>query len=272
MIHAAIECGSINVMVKIAMKRMITVLMLIALLVWNPQVQAQEQNPKTNLRTSGTITGMRNGVIQVKTTDGDMWLVAMPDNATSLEIAGSALPNWIRRGMFVRFSGYYTAKGKPQGEIRELWLFSPDESTQFGVSKEADFGQKKLFADGENKEKPKAEPAAKFLVSGRVASLKDNKLSVQAGNYPVQAVISAKPVIHVKTNDWRMMSLGDKVEVEAWYYTQAVKLRQAKATRLKVTPSKPFGTPPPEKEDGESKDKKQDENKDDVEKPADKEE
>ena len=54
-----------------------------------------------------------------------------------------------------------------------------------------------------------------------------------------------------------MISLGDKVEVEAWYYTQAVKLRQAKATRIKVTPAKPFGTPPPEKEkDGEGKDEK----------------
>ena len=248
------------------MKRNIAVLILVVLLVdlvaGISEVQAQQQNPKTNLRTSGTITGMRNGVIQIKTADDDIWLVAMPDKATSLEIAGSALPNWVRRGMFVRFSGYYTAKGKPQGEIRELWLFSPDESTQFGVSKEAEFGQKKLFGEGGNKEKPKTEPAAKFLVSGRVASLKDNKLTVQAGNYPVQAMVSQKPVIHVKTNDWRMISLGDKVEVEAWYYTQAVKLRQAKATRIKVTPAKPFGTPPPEKEkDGEGKEEKPSEKK-----------
>ncbi|HAL13743.1 MAG TPA: hypothetical protein DCP67_07995, partial [Planctomycetaceae bacterium] len=109
------------------MKRNIAVLILVVLLVdlvaGISEVQAQQQNPKTNLRTSGTITGMRNGVIQIKTADDDVWLVAMPDKATSLEIAGSALPNWVRRGMFVRFSGYYTAKGKPQGEIRELWLF-----------------------------------------------------------------------------------------------------------------------------------------------------
>ena len=129
--------------------------MLVVLLAWTIEIQAQQQNPKTNLRTSGTITGMRNGVIQVKTTDDDMWLVAMPDQATAIEVAGSALPNWVRRGMYVRFSGYYTAKGKPQGEIRELWLFSPDESTQFGVSKEAEFGQKKLFAEGGSQEKPK---------------------------------------------------------------------------------------------------------------------
>ena len=248
------------------MKRNIAVLILVVLLVdlvaGISEVQAQQQNPKTNLRTSGTITGMRNGVIQIKTADDDVWLVAMPDKATSLEIAGSALPNWVRRGMFVRFSGYYTAKGKPQGEIRELWLFSPDESTQFGVSRVADFGQKKLFGEGGSEEKPKTEPAAKFLVSGRVASLKDNKLTVQAGNYPVQATVSQKPVIHVNTNDWRMISLGDKVEVEAWYYTQAVKLRQAKATRIKVTQAKPFGTPPPEKEkDGEGKAEKPSEKK-----------
>ena len=72
--------------------------------------------------------------------------------------------------------------------------------------------------------------------------------------------------IRVKMNNPTLARVGDKVEVNAWYYTPQAQLMRAKATSLKVTAALPFGyvqpKPDPDNEGDDKNEKAQDKEND----------
>lgn len=66
-------------------------------------------------------------------------------------------------------------------------------------------------------------------------------MTVSGPGFQMTVPIADKMTIRVKMNNPALARVGDKVEVNAWYYTPRAQLMQAKATSLKVTAALPFG-------------------------------
>ena len=90
-------------------------------------------------------------------------------------------------------------------------------------------------------------------------------MTVSGPGFQTTVPISDTMTIRVKMNNPALARVGDKVELNAWYYKPRAQLMQAKATSLKVTAAVPFGyiepKPDAKKEDGDKE--KEEEKKDD---------
>jgi len=199
----------------------------------------QQQPPKETLRGDGIVTGIANGAIQVELASGKKWIVYLPDSPASIEVEGQAMLSWLKRGMFVSFAGVFDAKGNAQADVNDLMIFQPNKDTKLGAQRDGIAGaNKELFGGTKN---PDAVPTARYLISARLMNIKDGKMAIAAPGFQTVVPLADKVTIRVKSNDPRLVRLGDKVNVDAWYYTAQAQLMKAKASRLKFIADKPFG-------------------------------
>lgn len=198
------------------------------------------QVPKAQLRAKGTITAMRAGILQVKTADGGQWLIKVPDNPRNVTVSGSAAPNWLAPGMFVKFTATFDTKGIGQQPLRQLQVFTPGEKDQLGAFPAAGGNVGNLFSDEPaNKSKPK-EITASFNVAGQVRGYRDGVMFVQAGRALLKVGVAEKCSIAVVANGYQLMRIGDSVTIDAWYPANQKALGRAIANRLDVTAKQPF--------------------------------
>ena len=199
----------------------------------------QQPPPKETLRVDGTVIAMGAGRIQVELKDGKKWVIFMPDTAEYIEVSGTAVLPWLKPGMFVSFAGLFDAKGAPQTEIKDMLVFQPNKDTKLGAQRDGIAGaNKNLFGGTPN---PNAVQATRFLISGRLVNINNGKMVVAAPGFQTKVVLAKKMTIRVKSNNPSLIRVGDKVNVDAWYYAGRAQLMQAKAIRLKFISEKPFG-------------------------------
>ena len=202
-------------------------------------VAQQQQPPKETLRGDGIVTGIANGAIQVELASGKKWVVYLPDSSASVEVEGQAVLSWVQRGMYISFAGIFDSNGNAQTDINDLLVFQPNKDTKLGAQRDGIAGANKALFGGTNN--PDAVQTARFLISARVINIKDGKMAVAAPGFQTVVPLANKVTIRVKSNDPRLVRLGDKVNVDAWYYTAQAPLMKAKASRLKFIADKPFG-------------------------------
>ncbi|MBK96287.1 MAG: hypothetical protein CMJ79_11330 [Planctomycetaceae bacterium] len=220
------------------MKRKLLILVL--LFVSCSTVMAQQQQiPKETLRTTGKIIGLFNQGYYVELDSGQKWTIFLPDNVQYVEVLGQAEPRWLQRGSYISFAGLFNSKGEVQSPIKDMQVFQPTKDTKLGVQLDGIAGaNKQLF--GDDKAEP-AEQSARYLVSGRLMNLKDGKMTVSGPGFQTTVPLDEKASIRVKMHNPALARVGDKVELNAWYYTPRAQLMQAKATSLKVTAAVKFG-------------------------------
>ena len=241
-----------------------TLLALSMLFTCSAGLQAQPQQiPKETLRTTGKIIGLFNAGYYVELDSGQKWTIFLPDNSQYVEVLGQAEPRWLQRGAYISFAGTFNSKGEAQTAIKDMQVFQPNKDTKLGVQLDGIAGANKGLFGGQNTEP--AEQTAKYLVSGRLVNIKDSKMTVSGPGFQTTVPISDTMTIRVKMNNPALARVGDKVELNAWYYKPRAQLMQAKATSLKVTAAVPFGyiepKPDAKKEDGDKE--KEEEKKDD---------
>ena len=228
-------------------------------------IQAQEQQiPKETLRTDGKIIGLFNAGYYVELDSGQKWTIFLPDNAQYVEVLGQAEPRWLQRGAYVSFSGTFNSKGEAQVAIKDMLVFQPNKETKLGVQADGIAGANKELFGGRKTEPSKQ--TARYLVSGRLMNIKDSKMTVSGPGFQTTVPLADKMTIRVKMNNPTLARVGDKVEVNAWYYTPQAQLMRAKATSLKVTAALPFGyvqpKPDPNNEGDDKNEKAQDKEND----------
>ena len=221
-------------------------------------VTAQQQIPKETLRTTGKIIGLFNAGYYVELDSGKKWTIFLPDNSQYVEVLGQAEPRWLQRGAFVSFAGIFNSKGEAQALVKDMQVFQPNKETKLGVQADGIAGANKNLFGGNNTEP--AEQTARFLVSGRLMNIKDGKMTVSGPGVQTTGPVDDKMTIRVKMNNPALARVGDKVELNAWYYTPRAQLMQAKATSLKITAAMKFGYIDPKekadpKEDGDKDEK-----------------
>ena len=224
----------------------------------------QQQIPKETLRTEGKIIGLFNAGYYVELDSGQKWTIFLPDSTQNVEVLGQAERRWLQRGAYVSFAGVFNSKGEAQAAINDMQVFQPNKETKLGVQMDGIAGANKQLFGGQKTEP--SEQTARYLISGRLMNIKDSKMTVSGPGFQTSVPIAEKMTIRVKMNNPALARVGDKVEVNAWYYTPRAQLMQAKATSLKITAAVPFGyiepKPDANKEDAEE-DKKPPEKDDD---------
>jgi hypothetical protein len=64
---------------------------------------------------------------------------------------------------------------------------------------------------------------------------------VEAPGFRTTVTLANKMTIRVKSHNPSLVRVGDKVNVDAWYYAGQAQLMQAKANSLKFISEKPYG-------------------------------
>jgi hypothetical protein len=229
---------------------------------------AQEQ-PRENLTAKGTVRGVFPGGFVFASDDNETWKVKLPNKASEISFSGVAEPSVLRPGLKVTFSAVMNKKGLVKEPVTSLTIFTPQGPKDIGVWPEgADEGGPNplegLFSAREVKQEPKGKGKKPVVedqvcrVGGTLKSFKGDRLVVVAGRMEVKAPLAENAKIRVSTSDLSFVQLGDKVEVQGWYYADA-KQAGLWANSVSITAANPLtGEKKKTKADeGESKEKDQ---------------
>lgn len=217
-------------------------------------VQAQRRPPTRlrakPLRGSAEVLAIRPGFLQVKTSGGE-WILKVEAPPDKIVVQGEAVPSWLRKGMYVRFSAELNKKGMAQAPIEELFVFSPGPQFRIGVFPESNL----LFEDSQEiqqktkstRPRRRARSEGRYLVAGRLASLRKGTMRVAAGE-TITAPLAENAKIRVDImGNYSVVRKGDKVEFEGHYFEKG----KAAVRLLTFTAASPFGSeasdPPPRK-------------------------
>jgi hypothetical protein len=193
-------------------------------------IAQDREQPRENLTARGTLRGVFNGGFQLATDTNETWAVKLPEKAASISFSGTAEPSFLRPGLKVKFSAVMNKKGTVQEPVTAVTVFTPIEPKDIGIWPEGAGGEsapnplQDLFVPKEVKVEPK-KPGKKPVITeqvcnvgGTLKSFKAGRLTVIAGGKEVKCELADNAKIRVATSDLAFAQLGDKVEVEGWYY------------------------------------------------------
>ena len=167
-------------------------------------------------KTTGEYVGMQGGYMKC-ILDGTPVIVQFVNQKSKVKVTGTATPDFMAQGMYVRFTGTFDRHGKGTDPIKEFTLFTPDADNQIGAV-EAGGSSSSLFSEPAptaTKEK-KAPPAqtATYTISGNIVSVHKNQMIVSAGSrtkYRFEVAPDATVKVDVSYPSWA--SQGDKVTI-----------------------------------------------------------
>jgi hypothetical protein len=213
----------------------LAILLLLAFDCVSGHAQQQPPQPKT-LEETGTIESVAQGGFIMKTAKSETWNIQLKPGAKVL-VDGNAETNYLRPGLNIRLTGEIDKKGALQAEVTELEIFTPQGKTGNG-----------FFADGAPDAKPVRNAAAgSYEIRGKVASFKDNELTMKAGGKTISGKVASDAKVKVSLEDISVAQNGDAVKVKASYldaYKADGTTRQgaAAADDVSVTLAKPLAS------------------------------
>lgn len=195
------------------------------------------------IRGTGEILNIRPGLLQLQAADGEKWLLKLEAPPTRVQVRGTAEPSWLRPGMLVRFSTTLDNQGNSETPIEQLYVFTPRPEYRIGVFAEVAFTSDEPPADEPKRLRRKRgeRSAGPFLVAGRLASLKEGNIRVNAGRRAIQAKLADNAKIEVDVlGDYSMVRRGDHVDFKGRFYKKG----EAVANELTFTTAKAFSGEP----------------------------
>ncbi|HEY2881122.1 MAG TPA: hypothetical protein VGJ15_01785 [Pirellulales bacterium] len=202
---------------------------------------------RTPIQVSGTIEGMRGGVLQINA-EGSPWLVTR-DKVCKIEVTGTADASYLKPNMLLKFTADFDKKGKATAPLNEMELVDLQtamvEARQNAKGEAGDKGGKGAKdAGGKKGEKGEKSPAAAAAAGepmvAKITSIKGTELSLAAADgTSYKADLGTNPAIKVNISNATVAQQGDKVDLKG-YYTQP---GAAYAQELKITLASPLGEP-----------------------------
>lgn len=185
----------------------------------------------------GTIMAVRPGLIQVMTSHGQAWLIAVPRQA-SVAVTGTVDAQWLRAGVHVRFDGDID-RGVVKEKVDRLTVVSSMESGIWpqgeapgGDGEKPAVGERKFggldndggnAADGAEGAKAKRSAATKsagkgsasgpVTVIGAIAGVRKGKMTINAGRTVVKAELADEVTVDVRTDNYMLARQGDKISI-----------------------------------------------------------
>jgi hypothetical protein len=214
---------------------LLTVGLVLLLALRAPALESTKPDGAEDLKAEGKIGTISDQALRVKCSDSESWLVNIQPGETKVEVTGTAEPGYLRSGMHVRFTGEIDDKGDLQSEITELEVFTPQGKNALGL-----FDPK----DKSPSAKPVRKPTAGTYEIRAKLSLKENEVTLAAGNKKIHGTLADSAAVTVVSDDLSLAGEGDEASIVGWYYPQgkaaADKPGQAMADRVTVTLAKPL--------------------------------
>jgi len=229
-----------------------------------PGARGRREQPKLErFEATGTIAGVGRGQIQMITVTQQKWLVAVSPQAI-VHVKGTAEPDFLRPGMFVRFTAALDKKGKAQEPVSELTIYTPSAEMGIGVWPEG------MAVGDVGAEEPPPPPnpfggafgvgtpavprdTGRYLVAGRMTGQRKGKLIVNFGRGTTEIELAENAGIKVDFADYTVAKQGDSISVtRGQMYPNQVMIMQANpnavgravALELEIQLSEPLGGAP----------------------------
>ena len=212
---------------------------------WARGGQKWAQKPKgaVDISADGTLKGFTPAVAQVLGGKGEQWLVKVTNNVA---YNGMAEADWLRPGMFVEFAGSFDVKGQSTAPLTQLSIFTPSKDRPLGARADAGLtaAAVDLFKSEDPKEakKPVVESVS-LKVAGRITGMRDNKISVAAGNANVVAEVADTCTIYISVNDASLARPDDTIRMEGWHLPNDP--THIYATKFTINGKSPLTSKPP---------------------------
>ncbi len=162
--------------------------------------QRRRQQPVVKVKTyrmKGSIVGVRPGLIQCTDEKGKPYMIKLdPERTKRVVVSGTAEPEFLRAGVFVRFTALLDKRGKPTEPVAEMTIFDPRDGFAMGVFPD----------DPTDRNGP-------YLVAGQIREMKRGKVTLAAGNYKVQFELAESPQIGIEVSDYSLARRGDSIQV-----------------------------------------------------------
>lgn len=175
--------------------------------------------PMEPFAADGTIVAVGPDRIQILTTSNQQWLIFFDPKAV-IHVTGTAEADFLRAGMFIKFTAEVDKRGRVQGKVGELTIFTPSPENPPGIWPEgigppagADgdrFGGK---AGGNGGGNGGAGASSIYTVAGQLTGARRGKLTVNAGAGVVQFELAESPRIKVDIADFTVAGKGDKISI-----------------------------------------------------------
>ncbi len=201
----------------------------------------QGQTPREKLTAAGTVKGYSGGLLHVMTKEGDQYRVKLPTNPMYVTYVGSATRDFLKRGMLVKFTATFDAKGKVVAPVRDITIFTPTKEDKIGVYPDSGLSgsTKDLFSDVDtNQKQPEGKP---FSVAGTITSARSGKIKVAAGRMTVQADLAEKARVSVQVSHLSFVQPGDNISLDGWY--NPAQKRDVVANKITVSAAGTLGEP-----------------------------
>jgi hypothetical protein len=206
--------------------------------------QAQFSAPANSLvfDDSGTFEAMQGEVLRIRDSKNEPWLLKMVSES-KVTIEGEADRDQLRPGTFVQFETEIDDDNAVTEGVAEIAITPTQAKTSLGLYNVP-------AADSEHEEEPRpvrAPAAGKYLIKGKIATLRDGEFLIMAGRHRITGSLAEDDLkVKLLSDDLGMVRQGDTVKVKAWYYpagrpnVNLAKPGQAIVDQITVTLSKPY--------------------------------
>ena len=223
------------------------------------QGQRGERPKPEPFAAEGTIEAMSRQGFRILTTSNQHWAVFV-DQKTVIQLTGTAVPEFLRPGLFVKFTAEFDKRGKATEAVKKLTIFTPEQPTDVGFWAEG--AAPETAAPGGNL-KPRGgfgAPAdaanalapSRFTVHGQIRGGRKGLLTVDSGRGTFQFKMDEEPEIAVdmtvKFAACTVVKKGDKISITKGKMPPGMmamgqQTGMARAEKMSIELSEPLGQP-----------------------------
>jgi len=202
-----------------------------------PRGKSAPQPVMETFEAGGTIEGLMPNGIQINSNANQRWVIMIPRQA-KVEVTGTATADFLRPGLYVRFTAEVDKHGTVKEKVAQLSIFTPSRETPpglfspeaggagigggafdgFGAGPGGGVGKPPIgIGKAPGKIPGKAVPvetAKTYTVAGQITSARNNKLTVNAATAAIKFEVTDDAAIDVKVADYSLARKGDKVSVQ----------------------------------------------------------
>jgi hypothetical protein len=204
---------------------------------------AQVNRAPLTASPQGTIEDIAPGVVKIATTGGESWMVRIPTRGADVLVTGSAHPDFLKPGLWVKFTADVTTRRKTpkvEGKVEKLTVFTPSEQDFPGVFPVGGFGGNQgpdaATPDADKKKGGEAQ-VSRCEIRGRITGVKNGKLAVTFNAGSVEIELADNAQIDLSVADYRLAKKGDKISCEG----EQVGEKMIQARKVDIQLAEPVG-------------------------------
>jgi hypothetical protein len=170
------------------------------------------------------------------------------DPKANIHVNGTAKADFVRPGLFVKFTAEVDKRGKAQDKVEELTIFTPSQQDIPGFWPEGTGPAAPEEGDGVGDFRPVIPPQmstgryltpGKYAVAGRITADRKGKFTLTTARRIFQFELAEEPKIEVDFADYSVAQQGDQISVKKGKMF-AGRMGMAQASELAIKLSEPL--------------------------------